>query len=143
MSVLTGVLSYLILISFGLHNAEFWAIFIFLMNYIPTVGSLVSLVLTLLAMAVQITSLLMLLALAGALTAVHILVGNVIEPRYMGIHLNLSPLVILLSLAIWGSIWGVIGMLLCVPGMTMINIILANFPTTKPIAILLSADGKV
>lgn len=143
MSVLTGVLSYLILISFGLRNAEFWAIFIFLMNYIPTVGSIVSLALTILAMAIQFTSLLMLLVLTGLLTAVHILVGNIIEPRYMGIHLNLSPLVILLSLAIWGSIWGVIGMLLCVPGMTMINIVLANFPSTRPIAILLSADGKV
>ena len=143
MSILTGLLSYLILISFGLRNAEFWAIFIFLMNYIPVVGSIVSIVLTLLAMAVQFTSLVMLLVLAGLLTAVHVLVGNLIEPKYMGMHLNLSPLVILLSLAIWGSIWGVIGMLLCVPGMTMINIVLANFQGTRPIAILLSADGKI
>jgi predicted PurR-regulated permease PerM len=60
----------------------------------------------------------------------------------MGTRLNLSPLVVLLSLAAWGSIWGVAGMFLAVPMMVVLMIICAAFPGTQPVAILLSADGR-
>lgn len=142
-SLLTGFSSYLILLAFGIRNAQFWGMVIFLMNFIPTIGSIVAVTLTLLAVSIQFNSMGLLLVLAMALTAVQVVIGNVIEPKYMGKHLNLSPVVILLSLAIWGSIWGVIGMLLCVPGTTIISIILSNFKETRPVAILLSADGKI
>lgn len=138
MSTMTGFLSYLLLFSFGVDNAEFWGIFIFLLNYIPYVGPLVGVFIPLLAISIQFTwSTLTLLAIA--LTAIHLILGNIIEPRYMSKHLNLSPLVILLALGFWGSIWGVIGMFLCIPFMTIINITLSKFDRTRPISIMLSA----
>ena len=71
------------------------------------------------------------------------LIGNIIEPRLMGRSLNLSALVVLFSLALWGSIWGVVGMFLCVPITVILMIIFSNFEKTRPIAILLSSNGKI
>ena len=61
----------------------------------------------------------------------------------MGRSLNLSSLVIIMSLILWGSIWGIIGMFLCVPIMVILNIILAKFEPTRPVAVLLSANGEI
>jgi len=61
----------------------------------------------------------------------------------MGSRFNLSPLVILLNLALWGYIWGIPGMFLCVPFLIIITIILSYFPQTRPIAIILSSNGKL
>jgi predicted PurR-regulated permease PerM len=69
--------------------------------------------------------------------------ANIIEPMVMGKQLNLSPFVIILSLVVWGTIWGVVGMFLCMPIMVILMIILANFEETRPIAVMLSADGRV
>jgi len=80
------------------------------------------------------------LALIGA---VQIVVGNLLEPRIMGQTLNISPLVVIISLTFWGAIWGVLGMLLSVPIMVMLIIIFAQFENTKSIAVLLSAKGNV
>ena len=77
------------------------------------------------------------------LVSIQFLVGNFLEPRVMGKSFNLSGLVILLSLALWGAIWGIIGMFLCVPITVIATIILANFQTTRPIAVLLSEDGSL
>ena len=66
-----------------------------------------------------------------------------LEPRLMGSSLNLSALVVILSLALWGSIWGVAGMFLCVPITVIGMIIFSHFPATRSIAILLSNDGKI
>ncbi|NBP74184.1 MAG: AI-2E family transporter, partial [Alphaproteobacteria bacterium] len=75
--------------------------------------------------------------------AAQLVIGNVLEPRMMGKSLNLSSLVVIVSLAVWGSIWGVTGMFLSVPITVVLMIVLAEFKQTRPIAILLSADGKV
>ena len=77
------------------------------------------------------------------LTAIQQAVGSFIEPRLMGASLNLSPLVILLSLTVWGQLWGIPGMLLCVPLMVIITITLSQFKSTRAIAILLSENGQI
>ncbi len=69
--------------------------------------------------------------------------GKIIEPRLMGNTLNLSPLVILLSLALWGSIWGIPGAILCVPITVLLAIIFSNFEATRPVAVLLSRNGEI
>ena len=61
----------------------------------------------------------------------------------MGKTLNLSPLVILISLALWGTIWGIIGMFLCVPMTVIAMIVMAQFKVSRPIAIMLSSDGRI
>lgn len=76
------------------------------------------------------------------LIAIQFVIGNIIEPKFLGKNLNLSPLVILLALAFWGSIWGILGMLLCVPLMTIINIVLLRFENTRHFAVYFSADPE-
>lgn len=80
------------------------------------------------------------LALIGA---VQIAVGNLIEPKIMGQTLNISPLVVIIALTFWGALWGVLGMILSVPITVMLIIVFAQFESTKNVAILLSARGKV
>jgi predicted PurR-regulated permease PerM len=78
-----------------------------------------------------------------ALAATQFVVGNLIEPHLMGRKLHLSPLVIILSLAFWSMLWGVVGMILCVPIMVIVMIICGHFGPTRPIAIMLSSDGEI
>jgi len=82
------------------------------------------------------------IVLAG-IGLVQLCIGNILEPRLMGSSFNLSPIVILLNLALWGYIWDVPGMFLCVPFLIILTIILSHFPQTRPIAIMLSSDGKL
>ncbi len=143
LSILTGVLSYLVMVSVGLDFAAFWAVLIFLLNYIPTVGSILGVLFPALMMIVQFHSWPLIIGVVAILFAIQIVVGNVLEPRLMGKSLNLSSFVIILSLALWATIWGVVGAFLCVPIMVILTIILAKFQATRPIAILLSASGRV
>ncbi len=82
------------------------------------------------------------MAVAG-LTAIQLGLGSLLEPRLMGSTLNLSPVVIVVSLAVWGSLWGIAGMFLCVPIMVIITIVCAHFGPTRPIAIVLSGTGQL
>ena len=70
-------------------------------------------------------------------------VGSLLEPKLHGDRLNLSPLVVLLSLALWGTIWGLVGMFLSVPITVAILIICSEFPRSRPLAIILSQSGKI
>jgi predicted PurR-regulated permease PerM len=79
----------------------------------------------------------------GLVGIVQVLIGNFLEPKIMGNSLNISPLVVLMSLVAWGAIWGILGMVLSVPLMVMGIIIMSKFDSTRPIAILLSENGKV
>ncbi|MCY4608429.1 MAG: AI-2E family transporter [bacterium] len=144
LSVVTGAVSWIVMKAVGLDLAEFWAVLIFFLNFIPTIGSILGFVfpalLTLAQFSEPLAPFVMVTALLGA---TQIVTGNVIEPRMMGRTLKLSPLVILLALALWGSLWGIIGMFLSVPITVMALIIFAQFRQTRPIAILLSDDGNI
>jgi predicted PurR-regulated permease PerM len=142
-SALTGFLSYLIMKWVGLDFAEFWGLLIFLMNFIPTIGSIIATVFPALLALVQFPTFGPFFIIVGGIGMLQFLIGNLLEPKMMGNTLNMSPLVILLALAFWGAIWGIPGMILSVP-ITVISIIIcANFPATRPFAILLSKDGRV
>ena len=142
-SVATALLSYLIFVSVGLNFASFWAFLIFLFNYIPTVGSIVATALPSFFAFMQYESLAPFLVVVLGVTAIQMLIGNVIEPRFQGDRLNLSPLVILVSLALWNMIWGIPGMFLCVPLTAIAVIIFSYFPQTRMIAVALSRNGNI
>ena len=142
-SALTALLSYGILLLIGVDYASFWAILIFVLNFIPIVGSIVAVAFPVALTIVQFGDLKIFLIALVALTGVQQFVGSIVEPRLFGASLNLSPLVILLSLGAWGSLWGVAGMLLCIPIMVAMMIVLAQFKSTRPIAIFLSSTGQV
>lgn len=142
-SVATGLISYVIMTWVGLEFASFWALLIFLLNYIPSVGSILATLFPSLLALMQFNLTAPFFIIAIGIMALQFLIGNIIEPRLTGDSLNLSPLVILFSLTFWGAMWGIPGAFLCVPITVVILIILSNFETTQPIAIMLSKDGKV
>ena len=139
----TAMISYFVLQIIGVDFAAFWALLIFLLNYIPTVGSIIAVVFPFLFAFIQFDTVYPAFIVGILLVGIQFVMGNVVEPKMQGQSLNLSPLVIVLSLVFWGKIWGIAGAFLCVPIMVIINIILSRFPTTRPIAILLSANGKI
>jgi len=142
-SLLTGLISYAVMKSVGLDLALFWALLIFLFNFIPTIGSIVATFFPSVLALVQFPTLAPFLVVVIGVISTQMVVGNFIEPRLMGNTLNLSPLVILLSLALWGSIWGIPGAILCVPITVVMGIIFSNFSATRPFAVLLSQNGQI
>ena len=143
-SMVTALLSYVIMALCHLDYAAFWALLIFLFNFIPSIGSIVATTIPSVLTLVQYENpLVPFICVAGGITGLQFLIGNILEPKVLGTSLNISPLVVLLSLAFWGAIWGIPGMLLCVPIMSICIILFAQFTITRPVAILLSGNGKV
>ncbi|MEM7661447.1 MAG: AI-2E family transporter [Pseudomonadota bacterium] len=153
-SVLTTVLTYMTLVFLGAENALFLAALIFVLNYIPTIGSIVAAVVPLLFVLVQPTipdwvpgsapenSYIYAAIVFAAVSFWQFFFGNFVQPRMMGDSLNLSALIVLIALAVWGAIWGIPGMFLSAPLTVLMMILFAQSDSTRWIAILLSADGK-
>ncbi len=142
-SSMTGLLSYIFLRIVEVDFAGVWGLLIFLLNFIPTVGSIIATIFpAMIALAQSDGYTLFILVLAG-IGALQIGIGNILEPRLMGNSFNLSPIVILLNLGLWQYIWGIPGMFLCVPFLIILTIILSHFPRTRPVAIILSSDGRL
>lgn len=142
-SLLTGAMSYVALRFLDVDFAFFWAFMIFVLNYIPTVGSLIATVFPAMLSALQFGSYVPALWVLFIITGIQLLVGNVLEPRIVGNSLNISPLVVVLSLTFWGAIWGIVGMLLSAPITVTLVIVLAQFDRTRWVAIMLSDKGRV
>jgi AI-2 transport protein TqsA len=142
-SLLIGGITYLTLVIANVDFAAFLGLLAFLVNFIPYVGSVIGVVLPALLALLQFGSLPVFTAIIGVLVATHAIIGNVLEPRLMGHSLNLSPLLMIVALAAWGSIWGITGMLLSVPLMVIAMIVLAQFPRTRPLAVFMSENGEV
>ena len=142
-SFLTGLLSYFALLIIGIDAPLFWAFLIFVMNFIPTIGSLIATLFPAVFAILQFGDIAPGLWTLGSVGFVQIIVGNYLDPKLTGDSLNISPLVVLLSLSFWGAIWGILGMLLSVPITVMMIIIFAKVPATRPIAVLLSKKGNV
>ncbi|MGB0907543.1 MAG: AI-2E family transporter [Maricaulaceae bacterium] len=140
-SIIQTILSFIVMYALGLENALFWALVIFILNYIPIVGGLAAVALPVIFSLVQFDPG-RIAVLAGLLFGVQSVIGNTIQPKMMGDSMNLSALVVVLSLTLWGALWGGVGAFLSAPLTVIIMIILAQFQTTRWIAVLLSADGQ-
>jgi predicted PurR-regulated permease PerM len=138
MSVLTGALTMAVLYFFDVDYPVLWGVMAFLLNYIPYLGSLMATVLPVLLDLVQTQSFAHALALLAVFLVMQGAIGYGIEPLLAGSRLNLSPLVILLALAFWGSLWGIVGMILAVPLVVTAKIVLENIPATRPLAALMA-----
>lgn len=142
-SLLTAALSWLIMWWMGLDFSEFWALLIFFLNFIPSIGAIMATIFPAILALIQFADWPPFLAITLGLSTMQFIVGNFLEPRLMGYSLNLSPLVILIALGIWGSLWGIIGMFLSVPITVTMMIIFTHFEKTRGIAVLLSRDGTL
>ena len=142
-SFISATVCFITLFAFGVNSPLFWASLIFIMNFIPVIGALLAVILPSLFAMIQFGEMTSALFLFFILGTIQTLILNLLEPKLMGDSLNISPLVALLSLAFWGAIWGITGMIVSVPITVIIIILLAHFERTRPIAILLSHQGKV
>lgn len=142
-SATTGLVSYFVLKLVGVDFAGFWAFTIFLLNYIPTLGSIIATLFPAVLALIQFNTAQEFFIVLLAVGAVQLVVGNFLEPKLMGSSLNLSPFVVILSLTLWGSIWGIAGMFLSVPITVMMLITFAHFEQTRYLAVLLSGDGSL
>ena len=142
-NIILGVICWIIMVLLGVEYAALWAIIIGLLNYIPYIGSIVGVAFPALFAVAQFGTLTIPLIATGLMTAAQVIIGNVVEPRMLSKSVNLSPMVVLVSLSVWSSLWGIPGAILAVPFTTILMIVLAGRKGTKPIAALLSSDGRV
>ncbi len=139
-SAITGGLVFIALVLFGVHFAMLWGVLAFMLNFIPNIGSLISVVPPVAITLFQTGSIGKAVAVACVLTGIQMVVGSVVEPKVMGDGLNLSPLVVLLSLLFWGWVWGIPGMLLSVPLTATLKIGMEQVEATRPFARMMSAQ---
>jgi len=129
-NLLAGVVTTIVLSIVGVDYPIVWGLFVFLFNFIPTIGSAIALVFPVLFTLVQFDSVGTMILVLALMAGIQTLAFNVAEPMILGKRLNLNPLLILLSVLVWGYIWGIVGMLLSVPLTAIIKIIISN--STSP-----------
>jgi AI-2 transport protein TqsA len=139
-SALTGTGVYLICLAFGVDFALFWAIFAFLLNFIPSVGSIIATIPPILLAAVQLASPGTVVVFGALMIGLQMGIGNVLEPRLMGSKLAVKPLAILLGLIFWGFLWGIPGMFLAAPLMALMRVLTSYFNFSRSVEQLLAAD---
>jgi len=138
-SLITAVIVTIILLAFGVDFAIFLGLLTFFLNFIPNIGSFMATAFPALVSLLQFESFGLALIITALLVVVQNVMGNLIEPQLMGMSLDLSPLAILLSLIFWGWLWGLWGMILSVPIMSLIKITCENIEQLRPIAVLLGS----
>src|ERR1035437_7989280 len=131
MNFISGLLTFGILAIFGVDLALLWGLITFLVNFIPTLGSIFALALPIAVAFSQFSDFGTPLALSLTLIVVQFTWGSVLSPRLMGARLDLSPLLVLISLIFWGWVWGPWGMIFSVPMTSMIKIALESVNATK------------
>ncbi len=137
----TGLLVYFFLLIVGVDYPLLWAVLAFVLNYIPTIGSIIALIPPFLLAMVQLGFIDSIIVLAGYLT-INTIMGNILEPKFMGKGLGLSTLVVFLSLVFWGWVLGPIGMLLSVPLTITIKIALDSSEETRWLAVMLGPESS-
>lgn len=143
LGILVATVSLIIMKILGIEFAAFLALLIALLNYIPYIGSFLSVIFPVAVAIVQFGDLNVVLVALVLLSVLQFANGNLLDPYLMGSSLNLSPFVIVLSLAAWSALWGIPGALLAVPFAAILVIVFSESAGTRPIAILLSRDGRL
>ena len=139
-SLITGLLFYVVSLIAGLDFALLWGVLAVVLNFIPTIGSIVITVLVTIMAIVQFApSIGPILFVGISAIVIQNLIGNFLDPRLSGNSLNLSPFIILAALSVFGYVWGIVGMFLAVPLLSILQIICANVDATRPIAMLISS----
>ena len=139
-SVINGILVGFSLKIIGLEFAAVWGVVQFVVNFIPNIGSIaVGLAATAFAVVQFWPDPTPIVAVGLVMLIINLILGSFIDPNIMGARLGLSPLVVLVSLLIWGWLWGFVGLILAVPMMAIIKIVCENIPVLEPISILLGS----
>jgi len=138
-SLFTGILVAILMALLGIDYPVLLGLLAFFLNYVPNIGSIMASIPGIMLALIQF-GVGRALIVAGIYIAINVIIGNVIEPRVMGKGLGLSPMIVMVSLVLWGWVLGPVGMLLSVPLTMTLKIILENIESTKGIAILLGSN---
>lgn len=141
-NTLAGVAMTVVLLIFGVDLALLWGMLTFLLMFIPSIGSIFAISMPLLVAFLQFDSIGTPVILAVIVIVSQVLIGSYLAPRVMGSTLNLSPLLILVSIIFWGWVWGPLGMILAVPITSAITIIFEHIPVLHPLAVLMSSGEE-
>jgi len=141
-SLVTALLVGVVLYLFDIEFIGIWMLLTFLLNFIPNVGSLVATLLPVPIAIIQYDNFGIVIWMVVCILIIQLVIGNVVEPKIVGKRINLSPLVLLFSLALWGYIWGIVGMFLAVPLMVMIRIIFENIDGLRFISVYMGTGVK-
>ena len=143
-SIVTGIFAWIILTVLDVRLAAGWGVLTVLLNFIPTVGSIIATIPPVVMAIIQFSpSFFTPVLVLVSLTAIQLTIGNIITPKVMGDRLGVSPVIILLSLLLWGMIWGIPGALLSTPIVSIIKIVCENIPSLHSIAVLMGSGDFV
>src|ERR1700722_1967391 len=140
--VIISGLSAILMVATGLPHVAFWTFIIFLANYIPAIGAAIGVLFPTIFGLLEFNDIYRPIILLAGMEAVHFGVSHILQPRMQGQRLNLDPVVVLFALAFWSVVWGITSAFLSTPLTVVAMAILAEFKSTRPIAVLLSGAGK-
>ncbi|MDR2394985.1 MAG: AI-2E family transporter [Treponema sp.] len=143
-SLATGIVVTIGLSLTGLEFAVLWGLIQFILNFIPNIGSIAA------GIGVGLFALLQFWPEPGPvivtvliMLGVNMIIGNILEPKIMGDNLGLAPIAVLMSLLLWGWLWGFVGLILAVPMTVIVKILCENIPMLEPVSILLDSRKAV
>ncbi len=142
-SLITAGISYSVFKLLGLEFAETWAVLTFALNFIPSIGSIIAVIFPSMIALVQFDSIGPFLIIVLGCGTIQFLIGNFLDPALLGRSLNMSTFLVILALMFWTTIWGLIGAFLSVPLTVCILIVFSHIPALRPVAILMSLDGRL
>ena len=138
-SLTTGIIVTLILWIYGIDFAIFWGLLTFILNFIPNIGSIIATVFPIVISLLEFGFGFGTISMSILLILNQNIIGNIVEPHFLGRQMDLSPVFVLFSLIFWGWIWGIAGMFLSVPIAAGLKILFSNIEPLKPIAVLISS----
>lgn len=141
-SLVTGIFITITCMAFGIKFSFFWGLLAFLLNFIPSIGSIIAVIPPTLMGIIQFDSFKMIMILLVLLGSIQFLLGNVVEPKIQGGRLRINTLTVLFGLVFWGYIWGVPGMMLSVPLLVILKIIFEYFPSLNILARIMGSPPK-
>jgi len=143
-SLVNGVVFFIAFRLIGLDFAIGWSVIQFVMNFIPTLGSIVA------GVGISLFALIQfwpnpgsIILIVAVVLAVNMVLGSFLDPKIIGDHVGISPFIILVSLGIWSWLWGFAGMVLAVPMTVVIKIVCENIPFLEPVSILIGSRKSV
>lgn len=139
-SLITGLISMFFIAVLGIDFAVISGLLIFILNYIPNLGSIVASAFPMLICFIQFGISWQLIAISIVLISTQMIMGNFVEPKMMGTGLKLSPLFVLIALIFWFWVWGPVGMILAVPISSAINLIIKEIPSLKIVSAFISSE---
>jgi predicted PurR-regulated permease PerM len=143
-SLVTGIIIAIGLRLVGLEFAIMWGILQFILNFIPVLGSIaVGVGASLFALIQFWPNPVPVIIVVAIMLVVNMVIGNILDPKIIGEHVGISPLVVLISLVVWGWIWGFTGMIVAVPMMVIIKIVCQNIPILEPVSIFIGSHKAV